>query len=324
MAYNKKYNKKSNKKFVSILDVLDQLKKDYPGYIFKEAFGTLDPHNLTKGDVGKHASVAFSITDMPQILLNKKFEGKNPSKPFIDANNHCQKVYKDVIPKGAFVTGELMGIQKYEYTKSDGVYVVLHGSIVAKGVNDLSYDNLELLCESFRHEGYVVVCSDGGRFKLKREYFPHKSIEGQQIGKFKEGICVDDFTECGLKLCGDGLFGYHHAVVNNVNESVIAQKNGFQLVALPYDVVIGKQLENVFDGEKMFGLLENVGAGNKYRYNGNFNSSVDLASVVEFQFKFDGETVLLHCDDNGVLHLLIKFQVDVCEVNGGFKLGWYQ
>lgn len=322
MAHNKKYYKKkqSNKKFVDIMGLLEQLKGDYPNYTFKTAFGDLDPYNLSKGDVGKHASVGFSIKDMPQVLLDKKFEGKNPSKPFIDAFNHCQKVYKDVIPKGAFLSGELMGIQKHAYTNSDGVYVVLHGSIIAKGVGDYDYDNLKLLCDSFKHEGYVVLDSNGGRFKLKREYFPNGD---KQIGKFKEGPIVEDYSDNGLLLCGGGLFGYHHAVVNDGEECVIAEKNGYSLVVLPFNVVVEKQLKNSFDGEKMMGMLETIGSRDSYRYNGMFNKDVKMDNGLEFQFKFDGETVLIHCDDNGDIHLLVKFQVDVCEVNGSVKMGWY-
>lgn len=319
---NKKtQNRKPVKKFVDALEILQNI----DNCIIKTAFGDLDVENLTKNDLKKHGSIYVSLTNMPEFFSSKKFQSKTPSKPFQLALEHCEKTYKNVIPINSFISAELMGIQNHPYTKSDGVYVVLHGSIIAEVPNNMDYDNLEFLCETFITEGFVIVDKLGKRFKLKREYFPNIDNSSKQRGKFTEAPNISDYTDVGKQLCGNGKFGYHHATISNTEQTVIAQKNGFNLVIIPHSETIKKQLENNFDGEKMLGLLETIGSGDTYRYTENFNSSV---TDCEYQLKFDGETVLLHKDELCEnLHLMVKFQVNVHEIkqnDGSFKyrLGW--
>jgi hypothetical protein len=264
---------------------------------------------------------------MPEFFSNKKFQSSTPNKLFKSAYEYCEKTYKDKIPRGSFISGELMGIQNHAYTKSDGVYIVLHGSIIVEttNFNCLNCSDLELLCESFKTEGYVIVENLGPRFKLKREYFPDINNVQKQRGKFIEP--PNQYTDLGLKLCMNGNFGYYHATINDITEpSIIAENNGFKLLALPHNQAISKQLSNNFDGEKMLGLIETVGSGDTYRYTKKIIGKITEKS--EFQLKFDGETVLLHKDELCQnFHLMVKFQVNVHEIkqqDGNFKyrLGW--
>lgn len=315
--------KKPAKKFIDALELLSALDKNV---VIKTSFGNLDPNNLTEADLKKHGAIYVSLTNMPEFFSNKKFQSNEPSKPFKSALEHCS-IYKDIIPIGSFITAELMGIQNHSYTKSDSIYVILHGAIIANSPKDLSYENLELLCESFKNEGFVIVDDSGNRSKLKREYFPDSNNPTKQRGKHCTEFDESDYTDFGFSLCGDGKYGYHHACRENFinNPTVIAEKNGFELVALPHYQAIQNQLQNPFDGEKMFGLIETIGSGDSYIYTDKIISQL---TDVRFELKLDGETVLLHTDSDGNLHLLIKFQVNVHEVKQDdgsqkFRFGWF-
>jgi hypothetical protein len=306
----------------------------------KLSFGDLPINKLEQSDHKKHGAIYVSLVHMEQFpeFLKKKFGKKIPDH-ILNLFTQTRDAYSHLLQPGTYVTGEHMGFQKKKYNEMEKPGVVLHGVIeaVIDGTK-ISPQYLGELCELFKLEGYVFVCPDGSRGKLKRAYFPGGA---KQKGEHNEA--PTDYEPEGLKLCGGGQFGYDNAGLTNVeNPTIIAQKNGISLVLLPHAVVIKKQLDLPFDGDKMFNVLPTTGKGTEYMYNLKYASEelkndpdVVLAAVkcdgnanltnAKVEVKHDGETVVLHKDEHGEFHLMVKLQVHVWKVVGTYteyRLGW--
>ena len=327
---NNKYMVNENG-FEDIEVMIEQFDSDC---LIKKAFGSLTSDSLTKDDVGKHVAIFVDFEHMNKFFHDKKFDNgndKNAINNFNTAFKQSLESYSNLIPKGAFITGEIMN-QNRVYTKSNGqMSIVLHGSIVASVPQEMiTFDNLEALCDAYKMEGFVVVCKEtSSRFKLKQCCFPTNEGLGKKM--HNTPLTKDDFTEEGLILCNNGDFGYHVAALANVSaKQTIASKciNGFDtsLIVLPNEDTIQNQLENKFDGDKMINFFATIGEGNTYRYIPQCNFSGSTNNLI-FQKKFDGESILLHVDDNGKFHMLVRFNLDVFEVLGAdksikFRFGW--
>ena len=315
---NDKYTINENV-FEDIELVLDSLKGS--GLLIKTAFGSLTSNELTENDLGKHVAIFVDYEKMIPFFHDKKFN-KGTDQTAINnfdlAFKQSFEAYGHLIPKGAFITGEIMN-QTRSYTKSNsGMAIVLHGSIVASIPHEIvDFTNLDKLCESYIMEGFVIVCTETStRFKLKQCCFPQDDKFGKKMHTSE--LTANDFTKEGLILCKNEKFGYHNASLANVSENqIIAMKqvNGFDtsLVVLTNETTIQNQLENPFDGDKMINFYETIGEGPTYRYTPKCNFSGSNQNLV-FQKKFDGESVVLHVDDSGKFHMLIRFNLDVFKV----------
>jgi len=318
---NDKYTVNENA-FEDIVPLLDFFEKS--GLLIKTAFGNLISGELTENDLGKHVAIFVDYENMDPFFHDKKFNkgtDQTAINNFDMAFKQSFEAYRHLIPKGAFVTGEIM-IQSRSYTKSDGkIAIVLHGSIVASiPFEMINFSNLEKLCESYTMEGFVVVCTETStRFKLKQCCFPQDDKFGKKMHTSE--LTENDFTKEGLMFCDSGKnekFGYHVASLANVSENqVIATKqvNGFDtsLIVLTNETTIQNQLKNPFDGDKMINFYETIGEGPTYRYTPKCNFSGSNQNLV-FQKKFDGESIVLHVDDSGKFHMLIRFNLDVFKV----------
>ncbi len=297
--------------------------------------GNLQPDSLTKQDHGKHGAIYVSINDMPEFFNKKKFDTNvKLKKHFQEVQEFAEKYIAPHMTNDSTLSVEIMGIQNREFNRLQTKTVVIpHGSIVAVLPKKFTTkEELEGLCELSVHEGYVVVNhSDGQRYKLKREYFDSKVNPEQQRGPHKTE--PENYTADGLTLCGGKGFGYDGAVVSmlteNKSEPITIAKlvNGVDLIALPIATIIEKQNRYPFDGDKMMNFYETTGKGNTYKYTDKPFVSDIFNHDLEFQLKFDGETGMLHKDKNGKAHLLVKFQIDVFEIesNDGsksYRFGW--
>jgi len=353
--YNNKNNKKNNnnKKGAQVDDrakicprknffALSPYLATKRGFVIKESFGL--PENLTKDDYKKHGNLYVSLSHIQQLpeLCKKKF-GTEIIPPVISKfAKETEKKYVDVIPVNSYITGEVMGSegfpmrQKTAYNEMEETGVVLHGSLVLAGCDttNITPETIEYLCELFHVEGFVFVTKDGQRAKAKRCCFPSKDGLGQK-GEQPEGPVLETFTEEGLILCnnekyGDDnakKYGYDNAALKGVTKrTIVAETNGISLVVLPYEDVIKKQLENIFEAYKMFNAPKTKGDGKWFCYVMDAPLETDLEGAI-IEVKHNGETVILHKDANGQFHLMVKLQVyvwTVVEEDGSFKyeLGW--
>ncbi len=261
----------------------------------------------------------------------------------------------DNIPIGEKITAEAIGPHfqnpKYNFKNDDidgiyDVYVAIHGQIISKIDNELlNFSGLRLVCNNFKTEGFVVklqhhtiqnqIC-----FKVKHKYFPSIDDPTKLIKEHSSFPDQTEFTIDGLNICD--AKDYSHAVIPKINEPiVIAEKSiknsNAQLIVLPLEETIKKQLgiqcDNVnqtehliFEGEKMKNLFVATGQGNTYMYTNECIPDV-LNQPLELQLKFDGETIILHKDNNGKNHLMVKINVQVFLVeysNGDkkYRFGW--
>ena len=269
---------------------------------------------------------------------------------------------KDVV-NGTTISVEWMGVQKRPYNSAADDFekaVVPHGSIVARVPNDLLSsvnevnDVLDSLCEASIHEGYVVITPNGDRGKLKRENFRSKEPDSEEKrGPHKQSPSFEkgEYTPEGLDLCGGDSKGYYNAplsaLVQGITEEVtiaklnIITKNGkndnneknhiVDLVSVPIQDVITDQIKRPFTGEKMMNFFKTEGQGKTYRYTNEplIDGALSEPQInsLTFQMKFDGETALVRKDKNGVVHFMLKFQIDVWEIerdDGSFdyRFGW--
>lgn len=308
---------------------------EHSNSLIKTAFGSFTFDSLTEQDIGKHVAIFVDYKTMPEWFFNKKFDKGNAKNSINDCNiafEQSSKDYAHLIPKGAFITAEMMN-QNREYAKSDKpMSIVLHGSIICSVPPEIiTFQNLEQLCEAYKMEGFVVVNTEtSSRFKLKHGCFPKGDVgKGQHMIAPK--VINNDFTDNGLILCDNGKSGYHVAALANTSErQTIATKNinGFetQLIVIPNDEAIWNQVKNPFDGDKMINLFDAIGEGTTYRYTEKYSSSESVDNLVLHK-KFDGESVLLHVDDDVQFHMLIRFNMDALKVecaNGESKIrfGW--
>lgn len=297
--------------------------------------GNLQPDSLTEQDYRKHGAIYVSINDMPEFFNKKKFDTNVKLKThFQEVQEFAEKYISQHMANNSTLSVEIMGIQHREFNKLQIKTVAIpHGSIVAVfPKKNTTKNELEELCELSIHEGYVVVnLTDGQRYKLKREYFNSKIIPEQQRGPHKTE--PENYTADGLTLCGGKGFGYDNAAVsmmigNRTEPMIIANLgNGADLIALPIATIIEKQNRYPFDGDKIMNFYETTGKGNTYMYTDKPFVSDIFNDELEFQFKFDGETGMLHKDKNGKVHLMVKFQIDVFEIesNDGsksYRFGW--
>lgn len=305
----------------------------YANILIRTAFGSMTFDSLTESDIGKHVAVFVDYNTIPEWFFNKKFDKGNDKNSIINfdiAFEQSQKDYAHLIPRGAFITAEIMN-QNRPYAKSDKkMSICLHGSIVASVPPEIvTFRGLEQLCDAYKMEGFVCVSTEtSARFKLKQCCFPKGDL-GK--GQHEAAPQIDDFTEVGLNLCNGGKDGYHVAALANVTEKqIIAEKfvNGIktQLIVLPNETAIRNQIEFPFDGDKMMNFYETDGEGKTYRYIDKLNF-IESPENLLFQKKFDGESILLHVDNNDQFHMLIRFNVDAFKVeyeNGEteVRFGW--
>jgi hypothetical protein len=353
--YNKENNKKNNnnnKKGPQVDDrgkicprdkffALSPYLATKQGFVIKESFGL--PENLTKDDHKKHGNLYVSLFHIQQLseLCKKKFGTDTIPPVILEFAKETEKKYADVLPVNSYITGEVMGSkgfpiwQKTAYNTMKGPGVVLHGSLELEGCDTtiITPKIIEDLCESFHAEGFVFVTKDGRRAKAKRCCFSSEDGLGQK-GEHLKSPVFNTFTKEGLILCdneknGDDNenYGYDNAALKGVTErTIIAETNGISLVVLPYADVIKKQLDNIFEGEKMFNAPQTDGTAKMFHYVMDAPLETDLEGAI-IEVKHNGETVILHKDANGQFHLMVKLQVyvwTVVEEDGSFKyeLGW--
>ncbi len=297
--------------------------------------------------------------ELLNIIFNKKYNSGESvilindferAKIFCDNNGIF-----DNIPIGKFITAEAMGTHfqnpKYNFKNDDinvidDVYVAIHGQVISKIDNELlNFSDLRLVCNNFKIEGFVVklkhhtvqnqIC-----FKVKHKYFPSIDDPTKLIKEHSSFPDQTEFTIDGLNICD--AKDYSHAVMPKINESiVIAEKSiknsNAQLIVLPLEETIKKQLgiqsDNVnqtehliFEGEKMKNLFVATGQGPTYMYTDEVIPDV-LNQPLELQLKFDGETIILHKDNNGKNHLMVKinvyvFLVEYPDGNKKYRFGW--
>lgn len=308
-------------------DLLEYLKENGNNdLVTKLSFGNLPIDNLTDQDHKKHGAFYVSISHIEKLpeILKKKYGNKIPQSMF-DLREQTAKSCAEFFPQDTYITGEQMGGQNRKYNKIERPFIALHGAIEANIDNSkVSPEYLEELCELFKLEGFVFVTNDGDRGKLKRAYFP--SQKNVQKKEHSTNPQPEDFSQDGLKLCSNGLYGYDNAALTNVmTPTVIAEKNDISLTLLPYADVIKKQMEKPFDGDKMFNVLPTTGSGDAYVYGKELNPNINFENAI-VEIKHDGETVLMYKDNNDEFHLLVKLQVYVWKVIKDdfiqYKIGW--
>jgi hypothetical protein len=303
------------------------------------AIGGMDPNGLTKQDHKKHGAIYFSFRTKPNVLYNKKTNGGKATAQ-IEYYDRCQSFAEQYfgphMPNDTTISVE-MNLQNKKYNKLlpqfQKAAVIPHGAI-AFDVPSAHWTNdwFNKLCQETVTEGFVVVnLENGDRFKLKHENFPSDlDPERKRDGHDNHPT---NFSE---KFVGyDGL-GYDNValdmIVNGETEEVtiaVIDVNGInvRMVGRPIRDIIDRQFRVPFDGEKMMNFYKTVGQGPTYRYSSELFDSSILGKPLDFQMKFDGETALVHKDINGVVHLMIKVQVDVFEIetsNGStvWRFGW--
>ena len=230
-----------------------------------------------------------------------------------------------------------MGFQNRPFNKlSKDVGVIVHGSLVCQVPKEiiLTKEGLDELCEKTIAEGFVIVDKDSNqRYKLKRENFSSKDDPEKQRSAHSRSPNKDEYTTEGIKLCGGEGFGYDNAVFNNVKNNTTTMqidiKNSqVELQVIPIGQAIKFQKEYPFIGDKMMNFYKTEGQGHTYRYTERLENKDILNKNLEFQIKHDGETALLHKDKKGKIHLMIKLQVDVYQLDAGngsfiYRFGWY-
>nr|QBK92110.1 MAG: hypothetical protein LCPAC304_04570 [Pithovirus LCPAC304] len=310
--------------------------------------GALDPEALDSSSKGKHGAFYVSWKHMVsqselKIFFDKKTD-QGRSKKNIDSFERAQEFVDTYIGKhlecGDVISAELMNTQKRPFnaiaTPFDRAAVIPHGSIIAcvppdfYHSPDTAYEQLEALCEELHSEGFVIVDTTAdSRYKLKREYFTGES-DGKQRGAHTDG--PENFTHDGAALCRNQ--GYCNAPLfameKGIEEDVcIANLCDSQVKLLTRGVAntITFQRSHLFGGEKMLNYFNTSGRGKSYKYTRETTDTDIHEKELEFQLKFDGETVLIHKDEEGEVHLMIKFQVDayMVEQEDGRKVcrfGW--
>jgi len=325
------------KMFVDALELLEAVPT---GLIL--ANGSLDSHNLTAADHKKHGAIYFSFKERSTVPFNKKFnDGK--AKPQIEYYDRCQKFVEEhfgpIMENGTTISVEILNTQNRPYNTLPEQFrkaaIVPHGSILIDVPQELwTKSGFDRLCQETITEGFVVVNkSTGDRYKLKHENFPLASDPDKKRDGHNRSPSV--YTDVGLGLCGMS-YGYDTAALNMIvggrtEEVVVATidvgSTNVDMRALPIKDVIAKQLSTPFDGDKVMNFYKTIGQGQTYRYTDDLYDPGILGEPLEFQLKFDGETGLVHKDTNGNVHLMVKIQVDVFEIeskNGTkrWRLGW--
>lgn len=304
--------------------------------------GDLDPNNLTRDDKGKHGAIYVAIDSMPAEIAKKKYgDGNgNGNSKLLNTHKiiqeHARSYYSTHIPSSSTISVELMGpFQTKAFNKTekwkDGV-AIPHGALYVNIPTELqTYEGFEKTMESLPIEGVIVVGKN--RYKLKREYFPKEGTERHK-GPHTEPPSTDKghYTDEGLALVGNDGLGYWNsflAIVEQGNDGqVVIGKtvvDGYEVDVISRGLTktITTQLDNPFKGQKMMNFFETTGSRNTYHYTQNIFDNDSLDENIEFQVKFNGETALIHKDKNGLLHLLVKLQIDVYEIeDSGFYFGW--
>jgi hypothetical protein len=322
------------------VDALELMKAIPTGLIL--AHGGLDPHNLTAADHKKHGAIYFSFKERPKLPFSKKFnDGK--AKPQIDHYNRCQTFVEEhfgpIMGTGTTISVEILNTQNRPYNMLPEQFrkaaVVPHGSIVFDIPSELwTKSGFDRLCQKTIAEGFVVVNREtGDRYKLKHENFPSAADPEKKRDGHETQPSV--YTDDGLGLCGMG-HGYDTATLRmiadgSVEEVIVAKIDvdgtNVNMRALPIKNVINKQMATPFDGDKVMNFYKTTGQGPTYRYTDDLYDPEILGKPLEFQLKFDGETGLVHKDTHGNVHLMVKIQVDVFEIEGKngtkqWRLGW--
>lgn len=321
-------------KFTDALTILSNLSDNATVSL---SVGNMDPYTLDKSDLKKHGAFYVSLHDMPEVFVNKKFDGGKNEKTkqlYMRAQETASQMYGQHLENGDTVSVEIMGIQNRLFNKiSKDSVVIIHGSLICHVPKEImTKEGLEELCEKTISEGYVVVdIQENHRYKLKRENFPSLDAPEKQKGTHNRAPTKDEYTEEGLVLCGEG-FGYDNAAFNVGKESITIMKTevkGYpiELKVVPIEQVIKFQKEHPFLGDKMMNFYKTAGEGDTYRYTDIIEDSNIFNHELQFQIKHDGETALLHKDKNGKVHLMIKLQVDVYELqypdSTVYRFGWY-
>lgn len=295
-------NQYSNK-FIDIYDLVCQ-NKDI-NMVFST--GNLDPNKLTKSDHKKHGAIYISLNELPEFFYKKKFAtNKKLKKHFEDCQDFANKYISKYMQNNTTISVEIMGIQNNSFNvlKNNSV-LIPHGLIIAKFPNKLeSKEKLDEFCEESICEGYVILDKTNNmRLKLKREYFDSTSLLGKQRGIHNKSI-KESYDESAVSMMTEDW----------QEEKVITNLVKANLIVLPLKDVIEKQMKFPFDGDKMMNLFETIGSKDTYRYTDKTLVPNIFEKDLEYQLKFDGETGLLHKDTTGKIHLLIKFVIDVYEI----------
>ena len=127
--------------------------------------------------------------------------------------------------------------------------------------------------------------------------------------------------------------GYFNAAIKVLEDGIdeqitLAEIDDLTIVVKSTAETVAFQKAHLFDGEKMMNFFQTEGSASKYHYvDGPVNIAERAEEDVEFQMKFDGETGIIKKDDDGVVHLMVKFQVDVYEIIGDatdaeYRFGW--
>ena len=336
-------------KFTDTIQLQQAMKQTNPRATIILSTGALDPLNLTSDDHKKHGAFYVSMMEMPKEFFNKKFDGgkaKKTIKFFQDTQKFAEDKIGSHMQNGTTISVEFMGSQNRPFNKASPEFakaaVVPHGSIVAHVPKELLDGNpkagLDSLCEASIFEGYVVVNKKSGdRWKLKREYFSSANDPKKQRKEHDRAPSMEkgEYTSEGLRLCGGDGFGYFNVALNHLEDSKQEQAivklnigdHVVDLVVRPISDVIKNQLQHPFKGQKMINLFVTSGKGDTYQYTDEPIVDGLFDNPLEFQMKLDGETALVHKDENGQIHLMIKFQVDVYEVENddgskNYRFGW--
>lgn len=349
IRYNKSVSMGQIDKFTDIIELISNLQKKGQLPFYMLSTGDLDPEALNTNDKKKHGALFVPIDCLigeknrkdNHPLYDKKY---NMGRDTTSIQNH--KVMQDhartymaqYLENGEFVTVELMGVQRQPFNKEAkpewlNMYVV-HGSIVATIPKKLwTFEGLEEVTESVPIEGFVVVnTTNNNRLKLKRQCF--KGQDDLQKGIHTNGPSIkkNQYTEKGVEMCGGDGMGYYNASIKMLQDDIkdevtIAEIGDIKLIAKPTVDAVTFQKAHQFDGEKMMSFFIAQGSGSNYYYTDGPVRINDLEeNDVEFQMKFDGESGIIKKDNDGQIHLMVKFQVDVYEiVDGGnlkYRFGW--
>jgi len=329
-------------KFTDALDLFVEC----DGFVIKLSTGQMDPSDLTLDDKKKHGAFYVSWQQMKVagqnknkasplvVFYDKKTDGSKSKTNigFFDrAQEFCERYIGPDMEPGQTISAEMMNVQKRPYNKLQDVFtkaaVIPHGAVYARVPKEFyeAYTALDQLCEAVRAEGFVVVDrTTGNRFKLKREYFGSTDPEkvGKQRGSHESSPSKQSgsFTDVGAEFCcgteGEE-FGYCNApltqMVRDIGDEIgIAElcDDQVELVSRSVRDTIAAQVANPFSGQKMLNHFITSGAGDTYQYQQKTTDPEIHKHDLEFQLKLDGETVLIHKDGDGNVHLMLKFQVD--------------
>lgn len=341
-------------KFTDIVELIATLQKAGQLPFYMLSTGDMDPEGLTVDDKKKHGALFVPIDYMTgekngkdnHPLYDKKYNKGQDAKSIQDhgvMQDHARKHMDQYMENGDFVTVELMG-ERQPFNKSakpewKNMYVI-HGSVCATVPKKWwTFEGLEVVSEKVLIEGFVVAdkSTNGtslGRLKLKRQNF-YNDDTSLQKGLHTEAPSVEKgcYTDKGLQLCGGDGMGYFNAAIKVLEDGIdeqitLAEIDDLTIVVKSTAETVAFQKAHLFDGEKMMNFFQTEGSASNYHYvDGPVNIAERAEEDVEFQMKFDGETGIIKKDDDGVVHLMVKFQVDVYEIIGDatdaeYRFGW--